>query len=349
MVSGKKLFSLLALMVFAGILVLGCGGQKKEAGSKTAGGYPANNINGIITWGAGGVMDNVSRSITPMVEKELGKSIILANKPGATGAIAMQYVHDQKNDGYTLLYGAENPQLYKVLELSKLDYDDFEPIMLFGKGVAVLVAEKSSPLNSYEDLVKALRQNAGKFNMGATGAGGLPQVATALILQKENVKANFVNYDGEGPMVTALLGKQVDAAAISVGTVAQYIRTGDLKALALIANSPVDILPNVPVLGEMKPEYKESLKTFGPFYGVFVKKGTAEDVIKRLSEAFGKGYQDPKFQEFMKKSGIIPLGISGQEAKQYLVTWRAQHSWLLHDIGAAKISPERVGIPRPGK
>lgn len=339
----NRMYTAVVLLMFSSLLVFGCG--QKSAADKSAA-YPANNINGVITWGAGGVMDNVSRSITPIVEKELGKSIILSNKPGATGAIAMQHVYDQKPDGYTLLYGAENPQLYKVLQLSKLDYDNFEPVMLFGKGIAVLVAEKSSPINSYDDLVAALKNDPGKFNMGATGAGGLPQVTTALIMEREKVKVNFVNYDGEGPMVTALLGKQVQAAAISVGTVAQYIKTGDIKALAVVANEPIDILPNVPVLGKIKPEYQESLKTFGPFYGVFAKQGTPEPILKKLTEAYAKAYKDGKYQEFMKKNGIVPLGISGQDAKKYLVTWRSQHSWLLQDIGATKVAPDKVGIAR---
>lgn len=79
--------------------------------------FPAKDLSGIIMWGAGGATDNVARALTPLAEKYLGKQVVLQNKPGATGAIATQWVHSQPADGYSFLWGAENPQLYRVLAL----------------------------------------------------------------------------------------------------------------------------------------------------------------------------------------------------------------------------------------
>src|SRR3989339_1337826 len=76
--------------------------------------YPTKDLMGVIQWGAGGATDNVARAVTPYVEKILGKKIVLQNKTGATGAVGLQFVHNQPSDGYTLLYGAENPNLYRV-------------------------------------------------------------------------------------------------------------------------------------------------------------------------------------------------------------------------------------------
>lgn len=332
-------------MAFLTLVVAGCGGSGGD--KKPADNWPAQNFNGVIAWGAGGAMDNVSRTITPAVEKALGKSIILTNKTGATGAIATQYVMDQKADGYTLLYHAENPQLYKVLNLSKLDYDDFEPVIVLGKGVSIMCVPKDSPINSYDDLIAAIKAAGGKFNMGSTGPGGLPYNTTALIKEKEKVEVNFVAYDGEGPSITALLGKQIQACAIGVAAASQYVKSGDLKALFVASNTKVDILPNVAALGEIKPQYKESLKTFGPFYGVYVKKGTPEAAVKKLSEAFMVGYKDAKFQDFMKANAVVPLGLTGKEAKDFVTVWRSQTSWLLYNAGGAKDSPEKFGIAKP--
>ena len=89
-------------------------------------------------WGAGGATDNVSRAITPNVEPFLGKQIVLINKPGGTGAISTQYVYSRPADGYTLLFGAENPQVHRILELSDMDYKDFYPVNVLGRGVGVL-------------------------------------------------------------------------------------------------------------------------------------------------------------------------------------------------------------------
>ena len=83
--------------------------------------FPTKDLSGVIQWGAGGATDNVARAVTPLVEKHLGKQVILQKKPGATGAVAVQWVYNQPSDGYTLLYGAENPLLYRVLDISQLD------------------------------------------------------------------------------------------------------------------------------------------------------------------------------------------------------------------------------------
>lgn len=345
MTSLKKTMRAVLLLAAATLLLVGCGGEKK-APQQSADNYPKTNINGIIAWGAGGALDNITRAMAPLAEKNLGKSIILANKPGATGAISMQYVYDQKPDGYTVLFHAENPQLYKVLGLSKLDFADFDPVMIFGKGVGVLCVAKDSPYKTIDDLIAAAKANPGKVNMGSTGVGGLPHVSASFLTAKENLKVNFVNYDGEGPIVTALLGKQIEAAFIGVGAAAQYVKSGDLKGLAVLSNSKLDILGDVPALGQLKPAYQESLKTFGAFFGVYVKKGTPEDVTKKLIDSFEKAYKEDKFQQYMKGAGVVPVGITGKEAAQYVKTWQSQNAWLLHSVGGTKESPEKFGIPK---
>ena len=97
-------------------------------GPALAADYPEKDLQGVIMWGAGGATDNVARAITPLVEPHLGQQIVLINKPGGTGAIATQYVYSRPANGYTLLYGAENPQLHGVLKLSQLC--QFEHLLL---------------------------------------------------------------------------------------------------------------------------------------------------------------------------------------------------------------------------
>jgi tripartite-type tricarboxylate transporter receptor subunit TctC len=115
--------------------------------------FPTKDISGIIQWGAGGATDNVSRATTPYVEKALGKQIVLQNKPGATGAVGLMQVYNQPADGYTLLYGAENPTLYKVLDISQIDYDAFYPVMLIARNVGVIVCNtpRRTPASSRWD------------------------------------------------------------------------------------------------------------------------------------------------------------------------------------------------------
>lgn len=339
----KKTALLTVVTMLTSLLVTGCG----TAAANIKGPYPNQNINGIIAWGAGGGTDSISRRLQPEAEKVLGKSIIMSNKPGGAGILATQYVYDQKADGYTLLFNAETPPLYPILGLPELTYDDFEPILISVQGNTVIVVPKDSPYNTLEDLIKDAKAKPGKINLGTSGVGGQPYITAAILKKVDGVKFNQVPYDGDSSLITALLGKQIQVTALSAGAAAQYINNGNMKALALMANKPNAIIPNVPAIGEINPEYQKILKTSGFFYGVFVKKGTPEDVVKKLREAFKAAYNDPKFQEYVAANGMVPLGLTGDEAKKFVKDWQSQISWLIYEAGGAKESPEKFGIPRP--
>ena len=100
--------------------------------------YPEREVLGVVMWGAGGATDTVARAINPAAEAELGKSIVVLNKSGGAGAISTAYVNAAPADGYTFLYGAENPQLHGVMDVADLDYGDMYPINILGRGVAVI-------------------------------------------------------------------------------------------------------------------------------------------------------------------------------------------------------------------
>lgn len=317
------------------------------AGLASAADYPDRPINGVIAWGAGGGTDTVSRLTTPIAEKILGKSIILANKTGATGAIAAQAVSTQPADGYTLMFHAENPQLYQVLGLSPLSYDDFEPVMLFVQGSTVIVVPKDSPYKTYDDLMKAAKAAPGKLSVGISGVGGQPWVTSTLLKKVEGVTFNPVAFDGDGPLVTAMLGKQLDFSGLSVGAAAQYIKNGDLRALAIMKNSPNVALPDIPHITKLNPAFNDVMKASGFFYGVFVKKGTPQPIIDKLSSAYKFALNDTKFVNYAKINGLDVIGMTGKDAKAFMNNWRSQMSWLIFDAGAGKTSPEQFKIPKP--
>ena len=308
--------------------------------------YPERPITGIIAWGAGGGTDTVSRLMTPIAEKILKQSVVLANRTGATGAIAAQAVHSAKADGYTLMFHAENPQLYQVLGLSPLSYDDFEPIILSVQGSTVIVVHKDSPLKSYDDLIRAAKASPGKLSIGISGVGGQPWVTSTLLKKVEGVTFNPVAYDGDGPLVTAMLGKQLDVSGLAVGAATQYIRNGDLRALAIMKNSPNSSLPDVPHITKLNPAFTDIMKASGFFYGVYVKKGTPQPIIDKLTTAYKYALNDSKFVDYAKNNGLDVLALTGQDARAFMNTWRSQMSWLIYDAGAGKESPAKFGIPK---
>jgi tripartite-type tricarboxylate transporter receptor subunit TctC len=314
--------------------------------SAQAADFPTKDISGIIQWGAGGATDNVSRATTPYVEKALGKQIVLQNKPGATGAVGLMSVYNQPADGYTLLYGAENPTLYKVLDISQIDYDAFYPVMLIARNVGVIVCNNDQPWKTLGDLFADAKKNPGQLKMGSTGPGGLPHVVSSMLKATSGVNFNHIVYQGEGPLTTAILGGHIQWTTMGMAAVREHLRAGRVRALAVVSDTPVPTLESVPLITATSADYKKFLP-WGPFYGVFVKKETPDAVKKALVEAFQKGLKDPKAQEFIANFGSVYMGISGAEAEKFLKQWQSTTTWLLQDAGATKFSPEKFGIPKP--
>lgn len=306
-------------------------------------GYPEREITGIIQWGAGGATDVVSRAITPGAEEALGKKIVLQNRPGGVGAIATNFVFQQPADGYTLLYGAENPQLHPVLGLSELDYSKFYPVNIIARGTPLLVVKADRNWGSFKDMLAEVQANPGKIKGGSTGPGGLPFTVTSLISTATRFPVTQVPFDGDGPGVTALLGGHIDFMFVGAGAAAEHIRSGRLKALAVIDETPYG---NVPPITRELPALEKYLP-WGPFYGVFVRRDVPDAVKARLVAAFKKAADDPKFKELMVSRGNVMMNISGAQAEAFLKKWQSVTAWTYQEVGAAKKNPAELGIPKP--
>jgi len=308
--------------------------------------YPTKDIQGIIQWGAGGSTDTVMRAITPHVEKELGKSIILSNRTGGVGVIATRFVESRRADGYTLLLGAENPQMYKVLGLADIDYNDMIPVNIIARGTPIFVAHNDAPFNTMTEFVEYAKANPGKVRTGSTGAGGLTSIVLAMLDSQVKVDLTTIPYDGDGPALTALQGGTIDIMPAVLGAAIEHIRAGRLKAIGLVDVEANDLLPGVAPIVDEIPGFSSYLP-WGPFFGVFVKNGTPDSVVETLTNAYSKGAEHPDFVDLINGRGFTMMNISGDEARQFLDSYRSVSSWLVHDAGFSKNSPEEFGIPRP--
>lgn len=309
--------------------------------------FPAKDIQGVIQWGAGGSTDTVMRSVTPHAEAELGVKVVMQNVTGGAGAIALNQVAGAPADGYTLLMGAENPLLYKVLGLGQKDYADFVPVSILARGTAILVANKDAPFNDYAGMLEFVKANPGKVRFGATGPGGVPSVITAML---ENVEGDLdvisVPFDGDGPALTALQGGAIDVMPAVLGAAVEQIKAGNIKPLALMDTTATPLLPDVKPVTDFNADYGKFLP-WGPFFGVFVAKDTPEAAVTKLQTAYAAGAKNEDFLKLMADRGYTPMGISGAEAQSFLNEWQGKTTWLLQDAGLTKTSPEEFGIARP--
>lgn len=342
----KKFVSLILAASMATVLFAGCGGKSSAPASSTSpssaalstsgstdSNYPTHDVTGYVQWGAGGGTDNLMRPLASYTQNHLGVNLVVQNKTGASGAVATQFVHDQKADGYNLLMGAENPTLYPTLGTSQLTYDDFEPIILVGyESVAVIVAP-DSPYNSITDLIEAAK--SGEVVMATSGNGSSQWMVAALIKAVSGAEVTQAAFDGDAACMTAVMGGHVDFTTSKVQSTIEAHRAGTVKVLCTIAEEPSADLEGVKPIVEDYPEFSTFLP-WGPFYGVFVKKGTPENVIEKLREAFKQGFDTPEYQELLASFNVIPLGTSGDEANTYIKDWQASAIKALKDAGQIK-------------
>jgi tripartite-type tricarboxylate transporter receptor subunit TctC len=319
------------------------------ASGAMAEGYPSKEVQGIIQWGAGGSTDTVMRAVTPHAEEILGGTVVMQNMTGAVGAIALNYVADAESDGYTLLMGAENPMLYKVMGLGDKDYSEFTPINLLARGTAILVANNDAPFDTYAEMLAYIADHPGEVRFGSTGPGGLPSVITAMLEAVEGDQDVIaVPYDGDGPALTALQGGAIDVMPAVLGASIEGIRAGAMKPLVVFDTETNQYLPDVAVAVNENAGYSAYLP-WGPFFGVFVKNGTPDDVVAQLQAAYAEAATNADFVALMESRGFTLMNISGDEAQSFLTKWQQGTAWLLQDAGLTQASPEDFGIARPAQ
>ena len=301
--------------------------------STSGGNYPNQNINGIVQWGAGGGTDAVMRPLSTLAEEYLGVSVVVQNMTGATGSIATQYVYDSPADGYNLLMGAENPTLYKEMGISDLTYDDFDCVYLIGDETIGFIVGKNSKYNSFTEVIEDALANPGTIKMATAGDGSSPWEMGAIITAVTGATFMQIPYDSDATAKTAVLSGECDVTTCKVQSGIEEYKAGEVKYLTMFSLEPVELMPDVPVVIDEYPEFAEYLP-WGPFYGVFVKKGTDQAIIDTLSDAFTKAGQEESFQEVLANFNINFMGYSGEDATEYIASWQENTINALKHSGA---------------
>jgi tripartite-type tricarboxylate transporter receptor subunit TctC len=157
--------------------------------------YPEREVLGVVMWGAGDATDTVASAVNPAAEEELGTPVVVSNKSGGAGAISTAFFSAAASDGYTLLYGAENPQLHGVMGVSQLDYSDYYPVNILGSSLAVVVVPVNSDYQTMVELLADVAANPSIVKMGSTGPGGLPSTISALISSSTDFKVTAIPFD----------------------------------------------------------------------------------------------------------------------------------------------------------
>ncbi|MCM3763860.1 tripartite tricarboxylate transporter substrate binding protein [Neobacillus niacini] len=324
---------LIAMLVFA---MAGCsndtsnGTEKKAAGKKSD--YPTKPITLIAPSSAGGGTDATARALTADIEKYLGQSVGVVNKPGGSGSVGMTEGANAKPDGYTVTMVFVELTMYKHLGLSPLGHDQFKPIGLINLDPAALTVPKDAPYDTLEEFIAYAKEHPGKVKVGNSGTGSIWHIAAESISKKADVKFNHVPFEGAAQAVTALVGGHVDAVTVSPAEVKAQLDAGKVKTLAVMSDSRSDIIPDVPTFKEAGLD----VDPVGTWRGLTVPKDTPDDIVAKLEDAFMKAAKDEKFTKFMASSGLGIELKDSKEFKKFMDDNYKQFGEILSDIGLSK-------------
>jgi putative tricarboxylic transport membrane protein len=281
--------------------------------------YPERPIAFIVPLAPGGIADVMSRMIAEHLQMKLGKPVIVDNRPGAGGNIGMDALAKAAPDGYTIGMGniashAINPAVYR----ERMPFDpikDFAPISLVGITPSMLVvnAEKV-PVKTVPELIAYAKANPGKLNFGSSGVGTSLHLGMELFMQKSGTKMVHVPFRGSAPMLTALLGGQVDLAMDAASTSMQHVEAGKLRALAVTTPERAFFAPDLPPLKEFLPGVEITA-----WHGVMAPAGTPKPIVERLSAEIQAFLRSPAAEEKLRQQGVVRVGNTPEEFGRLMV------------------------------
>ncbi|MCJ7837023.1 tripartite tricarboxylate transporter substrate binding protein [Cuneatibacter sp. NSJ-177] len=305
--------------------------------------YPDRDINGDIIYGAGGGTDLISRAMGAALNEVLDVSVIMDNKAGGSGVVGTEYVLSQEANGYDICFHSEAITMFQPMELSEAKIDDFSELMLYGSGAGVLLVSKDSPYQTIEDLIAYAKEHPKELNIGNTGATGCPTIYCTMMQKILGVEFNYVNYDGDGEAMTALMGNQIDLFIPVNFTAQPYVESGDLRPLLVFHDEKVNGFEDVKLATGLDAQFQDYLP-YGPFFGAAVSAKTDPEIVKFLMEKFTAAYDTDSFQNYLTSANIIPTKYVGEEAAAYMKDAQAKVWTLLYEAGTTSLNPADYGV-----
>jgi len=287
------------------------------AGSLQAAEYPNRPINLMVAFPAGGGTDVAARILAAIAEKVIGQSIVVVNKGGAGGQVGWTDLARQKPDGYNIGF-INLPGMNTVIldpdRKAVFNADSFTPIINQVLDPGVIWVRADSPYKTLKDLIEAARKNPNKISTVTTGVLSDDHLAI-LMVEEANPGAVFriVHLDGGAPQMTAILGGHVEVAFDNVGSIVKRVRSGELRALAVLDTVRSKFLPDVPTTVELGMPSVISNST----RGIAGPKGMPPAIVKALQDGFAKAIADPEHVKKMEETGIALKVMVGDEYVKY--------------------------------
>ncbi len=296
--------SIAAWSVAAAVLASGAAAQD----------YPARPVR-VVTGETGGAPDIIARLIAPALTANLGRQIVVDNRGGGNGAIAAQAVARAAPDGHTLLLYASALWLAPLMNGAPEDpLKDFAPVSLVASAPNIVVVHPSLPVKSVRELIALARAKPGALNYASGGLGSSPYLAGELFNAMAGVEIVRIGYKGGGPAVNDLIAGNVQLMFASASSVAEHLKSGRLRALALTSAQPSELAPGLPtVAASGVPGF-----VVVGLYPLFAPADTPAGLVSRIRNEFQHVVQRPDIRERLLRSGVEPVGGTPEALAQLL-------------------------------
>jgi len=309
-----------ALLLFASLLCSWCPCSLK---AQT---WPLKPIVLVVTYPPGGTADIMARTIASPLGQVLGTTVVVENKPGASGQIAASFVAKSSPDGYTIMLDASsfsvNPSLYPNLPYQP--EKDFKTLGILALYPNVLLVNPSFPVRTVKELVSLAKAKPNSISFASSGNGSAQHLAGVLFANKTKIEMQHVPYKGAGIALNDVMGGQIPVFFGSVGSTIQYIESKKLLALAVTSSKRVPSLPDVATMSEAGvPSYE-----IYEWNALFAPAGTPKDLLQKLTLALSKVTQRDDFKERVSKLGGEVFQGDAEVAERFIKQQMLQWSLL---------------------
>jgi tripartite-type tricarboxylate transporter receptor subunit TctC len=286
----------------------------------------------ILPNATGSGVDAITRSAQPALGRALGANVVVENQPGAGGVVGLQALARSAPDGSTLSVVSNNVVIFPSV-LKSLPFDmpgDFTPIAVVGATPMVLVANPAKvPATTGKEFIALLKSRPGQLNFASGGNGTILHLAAELFLEAAGASARHIPYKGVGPMVTDLIGGQVEFAVAALPSVQAHIKSGALRALGTLTPQRSPAAPDIPTFAE------QGLANFSvdAWFAVIGPKGMSPASVKKAHDAVVAAFDDPAVKETMAKQGNTIAISSPEQAHAMFRSELAKYAALVKKVG----------------
>jgi tripartite-type tricarboxylate transporter receptor subunit TctC len=285
--------------------------------------YPDRPLRFVVPWPPAGGADVVARLVSVPLAEELGKPVIVENRPGAGGNIGAASAARSAADGYTIAFAYSgthsiNRHLYKEMPFEE---KDFAPVIFLSSVPQVLVVNANLPFKSVQEVIAGAKANPGKLTFGSSGNGAINHLAGQLFADMSGVQLQHIPYKGGAAAASALLSGEIDMVLGEPSVLLPHVASGKLRALAVTSEKRSATLPDLPTIAEAGvPGYAVT-----SWNGILAPANTPEFAIKRLNTALNKILANPDMRARMLKMGYEPVGgspgIFSQHIEAETIKW----------------------------